>query len=652
MNMKTLYLILLAAFLPTAAALAQGPDSLSLAPVSMRADTTSAFLPPEQAAVTDGPEVPPEEVPVRQRTAEDILREADSLRTEYRFREAADAFAEALRMTEDSLARLRIEEGLLQAQNGLNMLGYCSQPVVVARQRFSLEDFFLFYPLASGSWRPVPNPLDPAGGGPFTRAMYFPKDAKEAYYSSADEDGVRDIYYTQFRDTVWSAPALINENLTSSSDEIFPMLSPDGMSLYFSSKGLYGMGGYDLYVSRWNRETRDWDVPVNLGFPYSSPADDFLFVNTADGKYSLFASNRECSRDSVYIYVLEYDSMPVRKAVSDPSEVKELARLLPDGDPARLETVGAVGGQAEDTDTHLYTEKMRQVRQLRDSIYVYGQSIDEARAKVAGASEEERRSLAAEIIRREAELADLQDSLSVSVAELQQIEMDFLVNGVVIDPDQVQREADREVVGAASGYAFSKKEMGAPLALNILRPEPDFDYSFMILPEGRFAKDNTLPDGLVYQIQIASTSTRLTEKDLKGLSPVFYKMSSQLRYTYAVGVFRSYKDVLANLNKVKRQGFRSAFIVAWQDGKPITVSKAREAEKTVRAEYRLRIIPADGKSLGDSDIMSIRSMTTKDLAKETDGGATVYVLGPYADRGEAERIASLLRTTGLAVELF
>lgn len=649
MNMKSLYLILLALLLPGVAAFAQIPDSLAADRFVVSADTLAAqsLLPAGWTEETG------EETPVRVRTAEEILRTADSLRMEYRFREAAEAFGQALRMTEDSLTRQRIEDGLLQAQNGLNMLGYCSQPVVVARQRFSLEDFFLFYPLADGSWRPVPNQLDSIGGGPFTRAMYFPEDAVEAYYSSADGDGIRDIYYTHFRDSVWSAPALINEHLTSSSDEIFPMLSPDGMSLYFSSKGLYGMGGYDLYVSRWNRETRDWEVPVNLGFPYSSPADDFLFVNTSDGKYSLFASNRECSRDSVYIYVLEYDGMPVRKALSDPEEVRNLARLLPDGDPTRLETVGAVGGEAEDEDARRYTEKMRQVRRLRDSIYVYGQSIDEARARVAGAAEEVRRELAAEIIRREAELTDLQDSLSAAVAELQQIEMEFLVSGVVIDPDQVQREADREVVGAASGYVFSKKEMGAPLKLNIHRPEPVFDYSFMILPEGRFAKDNTLPDGLVYQIQIISSSSKLSEKDLKGLSPVFYKMSSQLRYTYSVGVFRSYKDVLANLNKVKRQGFRSAFIVAWQDGKSISVAKAREAEKTVRAEFRLRILPADGKTLNDSAVMSIRSITSKDLSKETtESGATVYVLGPFGDRAEADRVASLLRAGGLSVELF
>lgn len=626
MNTRKQLLAAAASLLAGIAALAQTPDS-----VSVVLDT----LPPS---------------PVR--TLEDILSEAGSLHRDYRFSQAADLFGEALRMTEDSLVRQGIEDRLLQAQNGRNMLAYCSQPSVVARQRFSIEDFFLYYPLKDRSWRSVPNQLDSLDGGDLVRAMYLPDGEPEIYYSAADADGIHNIYRTHLQDTVWAVPELINETLTSSSDEIFPMLSPDGNSLYFSSKGLYGMGGYDLYVSRWNRETHDWETPVNLGFPYSSPADDFLFMNTPDGKYSLFASNRECAKDSVWLYVLEYDGMPVRKALSDPEQVKALSRLVPDNDPSRLENRGAVASLEEGVDTRRYTEKMRQVRQLRDSIYAAGQSIDRARARIATASDEERRTLAASILDREQGLSALQDSLSVAVTELQKIEMDFLVSGVVLDPGKLQQEADREVVGAASGYAFSRKEMGGPVRMNILKPKPTFDYSFMILPEGRFAEDNTLPDGLVYQIQLFTTSAPATVKQLRGLSPVFSKMSAQLRYTYSVGVFRTYKDVLANLNKVKRQGFRSAFIVAFQDGVSIPVAKAREAEKNARPSYQIRITPADGASLGDSTILSIRAMTLKDLSKEAGEDGTTYILGPFDDRTEADRVLSSLRTIGLTAELF
>lgn len=622
MNMRKRIFAVFAALLPGAVLLAQAPDSLS------------AALP-----VPD---------PSAGRTLPAVLAEADSLVREYSFEEAASLYEAALRMAPDSLSRQQIEDALLQAQNGRNMLDYGSRPSVVARQRLSVKDFFLYYPVADGSWRPVPNQLDTLAGNPLVHGMYIPDGIRELYYSSADADGIHNIYRTELRDTVWTVPELINENLTSSSDEIFPVLSPDGNSLYFASKGLYGMGGYDLYVSRWNRESHDWETPVNLGFPYSSPADDFLFMNTPDGKYSLFASNRECSRDSVWVYVLEYDSMPVRQALTDAAQAKALSRLIPDGDPTRLENRGAVSRVQEDDDTRRYTEKMRQVRSLRDTVYAYGRTLDAARGRIDAATEEERATLAAEILRREAELAGLQDSLAAATAQLQKIEMDFLLSGVVLDPDKLQAEADREVVGAASGYAFSRKRMGDPVRMDILRPKPTFDYSFMILPEGRFAEDNTLPDGLVYQIQLFVMSTKATVAQIKGLSPVFFRTGAQQKYTYSVGVFRTYKDVLANLNRVKKQGFRSAFIVAFQDGKSIPVNQARELEKTIRTQYRIRILPPDGDSLSDSAILTIRALTPKDLSKETDGGSVSYVLGPFDDRTEVDRIVAALRADGLS----
>lgn len=265
-----------------------------------------------------------------------LMIKADSCRMAYSFAEAVQ-YSESAVEALDSTASARAEEQLLMARNGLNMMSFCSQPTVVAKQTFPLKDFFLFYPLKDHSWRKTPNQLDSLGGDNLSRAIFIPDGSRDIYYSAKDEEGIRNIYATHLTDSLWSVPTLINEQMTSSSDEIYPMLSPDGQSLYFASKGLYGMGGYDLYVSNWNSETNDWDMPVNMGFPYSSPYDDFLFVNTEDGKYSIFASNRECGRDSVTIYVLEYDSMPVRKAVTDVDELRALASLNPARDHSRID---------------------------------------------------------------------------------------------------------------------------------------------------------------------------------------------------------------------------------------------------------------------------------------------------------------------------
>lgn len=584
-----------------------------------------------------------------QLSAMQLFAKGDSLRRAYSFDAASEAYSAALKCASDSTERLLCEEGLRLAQNGLNMLGFCNKPTVVAKERFALEDFFLYYPLPDRGWRPLPNALDSVATSQ-VRATWIPEGASSLIYSSADAEGSRNLYHTHFADSVWTAPELFGEHLTSSGNEIFPMLSPDGRNLCFASDGLYGMGGYDLYVSHWNPEHGDWDTPVNMGFPYSSPYDDFLFVNSPDGRYSVFASNRECSADSVYVYVLEYDSMPVRYSIEDDSdEIRALVSLVPPAEGKGIDNTG-VAARHDEAESQLHREYMSramEVRRLRDSIYVQGMVIDRAREQFASAPEAGRKAIADNILGMEQLLLAMEDSLGVAVRRLGKLEMDIIASGTVINPDYLQDVADSEVKGADNGYTFSARRMGSVPAMRVLSPVPEFDYSFMVLPEGRFAEDNTLPSGLVYQIQIFSSSKQATPASLKGLSPVFWRRSASLKYTYYAGLFRSYKDVLANLNKVKKAGFRSAFIVAFSDGRQITVSEARKMEKTVVNTYNIRISMAGDGTLSESAKTVLLSVTGKEIARNTDAEGNVsYVIGPYRDRMEAVTAATALRANG------
>ena len=591
------------------------------------------------AQIAFGTDAPAQVSPTR------LLMKADSSRMAYNFQDAVK-YCEAAVDALDSTSSAKAEEQLLLARNGLNMMGFCSQPVVVAKQTFPLQDFLLFYPLKDFSWRKSPNQLDSLGGDNLSRAVYVPDGSRDIYYSAKDEEGIRNIYATHLADSLWSVPALINEQLTSSSDEIYPMLSPDGQSLYFASKGLYGMGGYDLYVSQWNKETGDWDVPVNMGFPYSSPYDDFLFVNTEDGKYSIFASNRECGRDSVTIYVLEYDGMPVRKAVTEVNELRELAALNPAGNHPGIDNGSAVSGETDES-TRKYMDKMREVRSLRDSVARFGKNLDKLRSGLATASDEEKARLTAEITDKEMMLPTLNSTLNAAVKELQNIEMDFLANGIVIDTRKLQAEADKEIVGASSGYTFSKNSYGPDLRLDIRKPKPTFDYSFMILPEGRFAESNTLPDGLVYQIRIFTLSRKASVADLNGLSPVFERTTTSGKHAYSAGLFKSYKDALSNLNKVKKRGFRDAQIDAFLNGQVIGVSKARELESKVKTLMMVRIYPEDGQSLSEQAIAAIHEHSDKDLIKSVEAGSVVFTTGPFEDKSQVDAIVAALKAAGV-----
>ena len=233
----------------------------------------------------------------------------------------------------------------------------------------------------------------------------------------------------------------------------------------------------------------------------------------------------------------------------------------------------------ENPEVRKYMQKMKEVKSLRDTIYAYGIAVDELRGRYAASDDaDEKEMLAGEIGRRESAIPALNDSLKNATSALQAIEMEFLFNGVVIDLDKVNAEADREIVPKDINYTFVKMEMGDSLVMDIEKPEPEFDYTFMVLPEGRFALDNTLPEGIVYQIQIFSLTHPASIRDIKGLSPVFLHRPSNGRYTYAVGLFRSYADALSQLNKVRGRGFKGAYIVAFKDGQPINVNIARRQE--------------------------------------------------------------------------
>lgn len=584
--------------------------------------------------------------------------QADSLRRAYRFQEAMDTYGRALDMftdslmtAEDSLLAQDLSDRFLMAENGRNMMDFAYIPKVVARHTFSLEDFFLYYPLPDSSWRATPCQLDTLSN-PFSKAVYVPEDADMIYWSAEDKDGIRNIYKSELQDTVWTAPSLLNEHTTSAGNEIYPMVSADGKTMYFASEGLYGLGGYDIYVSEWDEESGDWSVPVNMGFPYSSPADDFLLINTDDSRYTVFASNRDCVQDSVRVYVLEFDSMPVRHSVSDPEELRAIAALEPVAeDVGQVDQAVVETDVPENVDTRRYMEKMYQVRGLRDSISVYGTKIDEARILYGQTSDEDDKvQLTGEITAREIILSILQDSLAKASADLQKIEMEFLFSGIMIDPDKLLAEADREIVGQTADYVFSKRSFGPDLQLDMLKPEVKFDYSFRILPVGQFAEDNTIPDGLVYQIQIFSSYTRANVNQLKGLSPVFEQVAAKGRYTYRVGLFRTYNDVLTHLNAVKRAGFRTAFIVAFHDGKEINVAKARALEnedgkENARSEYyEVRIIPVDGE-MDPVITEGIRQRSEgKDIARvELEDGTQVYIVGPFLEKEKADAVADFVK---------
>lgn len=144
----------------------------------------------------------------------------------------------------------------------------------------------------------------------------------------------------------------------------FRSTSRDGNTLYFSAKDRVGAGGYDLYVMRRDRSTGKWSDPINMGFPFSSPFDDLLYADAGDGTHSVLVSDRDCTADSLNIYVLAYDPVPERRVVRDPRALRNIAAMEP------VRRVPAARRARTSVDMSAYTAGNAAVRAIRDSLAV------------------------------------------------------------------------------------------------------------------------------------------------------------------------------------------------------------------------------------------------------------------------------------------
>ncbi|MBN1337738.1 MAG: OmpA family protein [Bacteroidales bacterium] len=119
-------------------------------------------------------------------------------------------------------------------------------------------------------------------------------DGSTLYFISDRPEGTGgyDIYKTVLiGDSIWGYPENLGPQINTAGNEKSPFIHTDSQTLYFSTDGRTGMGGYDIFYSRLNKDS-SWTEPVNLGYPINSIYDDVgLFVST-DGKYAYFASNK------------------------------------------------------------------------------------------------------------------------------------------------------------------------------------------------------------------------------------------------------------------------------------------------------------------------------------------------------------------------
>ena len=117
-----------------------------------------------------------------------------------------------------------------------------------------------------------------------------------------------DLWISTFdkKTKTWSRPVNMGKQINTNDREGFPYISEDG-SLYFSSDGHGGMGGLDIFKAPKSSATEwKWGTPENLKTPFNSPADDFGIVIDGKKKKGYLTSNRDGTKGMDDIWKFEY----------------------------------------------------------------------------------------------------------------------------------------------------------------------------------------------------------------------------------------------------------------------------------------------------------------------------------------------------------
>jgi outer membrane protein OmpA-like peptidoglycan-associated protein/tetratricopeptide (TPR) repeat protein len=128
-------------------------------------------------------------------------------------------------------------------------------------------------------------------------------DKNDLYFSSNRTGGFggSDIYVShRMANGKWTAAENLGSTINTSGDESFPFMHADGETIYFTSDGLQGYGGSDIFLTK--KKINGFEKPLNVGFPINTINNEGSMIVDAEGQMAFYASDRSEGKGELDIY--------------------------------------------------------------------------------------------------------------------------------------------------------------------------------------------------------------------------------------------------------------------------------------------------------------------------------------------------------------
>ena len=265
--------------------------------------------------------------------------------------------------------------------------------------------------------------------------LYLNEMGNKVYFSQPDGHQ-QQLYTSDKLGNEWSKPQPL-QGLSEGIDEAsYPFMLTDGLTFYFAGKGEESIGGYDIFMTRYDSRSGSFLKPENIGMPFNSEANDYMYAIDEANRIGYFVSDRRQPEGKVCIYIFipsdtrkTYDnSKYTEEQIRNFADIASIADTWGDGSerkaaldrikskyathdiPGQLVSTGDVASTVEfhsKEANSLYQKLLKE----QNALDIVNSNLDMLRQKYHKANASERNSMKSEILKLEEQALQLNASV-------------------------------------------------------------------------------------------------------------------------------------------------------------------------------------------------------------------------------------------------
>ena len=265
--------------------------------------------------------------------------------------------------------------------------------------------------------------------------LYLNEMGNKVYFSQPDGHQ-QQLYTADKLGNEWSKPQPL-QGLSEGIDEAsYPFMLTDGLTFYFAGKGEESIGGYDIFMTRYDSRSGSFLKPENIGMPFNSEANDYMYAIDEANRIGYFVSDRRQPEGKVCIYIFipsdtrkTYDnSKYTEEQIRNFAEIASIADTWGNGTerkaaldrikskyathdvPGQLVSTGDAASAVEfhsKEANSLYQKLLKE----QNALDIVNSSLDMLRQKYHKANASERNSMKSEILKLEEQALQLNASV-------------------------------------------------------------------------------------------------------------------------------------------------------------------------------------------------------------------------------------------------